>query len=37
LQVNGRFLLRDVDDMSSNVVKSFEEVVFRPKTLVPYG
>jgi len=36
LQVNGRFLLRDVDDMSSNVVKSFEEVVFRPKTLVPY-
>ena len=37
LQVNGSFLLRDVDDMSSSVVKSFEEVVFRPKTLVPYG
>jgi hypothetical protein len=37
LQVNGSFLLRDVDDMSSNVVKSFEEVVFRPQTLVPCG
>jgi len=37
LQVNGSFLLRDVDDMSSSVVKSFEEVVFRPNTLVPYG